>query len=805
MQGLETQQESRKLVEEYGYGGKRWPTPPFKKIEHDEVEDDGEQCDVIVDLFNQAKEEANKLITLQSSAGTTCVGGTCLSKPSGLAGMLLHYFREMLPEDIAHMPFHAAHSWIGQEKYAITSAHRVLRHSDDSDHCILMEIQPRHHYDYSAADDTRDTYIESYVPQNEHPIACQNLYESALTTIRQTKDIQGLLEHLENLGHESLSFCEGLNVELLHFQKHSVKWAIQREKYGLNSFLWTKLDGVKSSDGKDVYFNPVLDQVSTEKPPLCRGGLICEQMGLGKTIISLALILENPAPKIPRTGSKVSKLDFIEHMDGECIGWDPNIKPIETDKKKKASVLSCGTLVVCPVTLVGQWMAEAKSRLKNPGELHAYYGNSRKRDPNVLSKYSIVVTTYAVLASDASYWAKKSGDENYVAPCEQIRWWRVICDESHVMRSTNTKQTNTVTNIVADHKWCVTGTPISTSVQDLVGQLKYVGLEDANNYFSKTFKSTIMNHVNDRQMSKPTRRRRGSDDDDYGGHDRRLLGHFSFFMRNVLMRHSMDQTYKNTVTKLMTLPSKSEKTIAVKFSEEEAKEYEVLETSARTKYSNLKTSGDGPLSKHYLAISQMLRPLRVSCAGGHIPLDDDEPTERTDNDGERRFLDGYGDDEERADETDDEDGKTGKTKKRKLQKHSEFAFKSKLETLIRELKRIRDEEPDSKSLVFSQYKSTLEWLQKELPNNGFQFRTLQSNMTMKKRAKALEDFQNDPPTTIFLLSMRSSNCGINLTHANRVFLMEPVLNPATEKQAIGRVMRLGQKKKGGDCTVGDGK
>lgn len=34
--------------------------------------------------------------------------------------------------------------------------------------------------------------------------------------------------------------------------------------------------------------------------------------------------------------------------------------------------------------------------------------------------------------------------------------------------------------------------------------------------------------------------------------------------------------------------------------------------------------------------------------------------------------------------------------------------------------------------------------------------------------------------------------GINLTQANRVFLMEPCFNPAHEAQAIGRVHRLGQ-------------
>lgn len=43
--------------------------------------------------------------------------------------------------------------------------------------------------------------------------------------------------------------------------------------------------------------------------------------------------------------------------------------------------------------------------------------------------------------------------------------------------------------------------------------------------------------------------------------------------------------------------------------------------------------------------------------------------------------------------------------------------------------------------------------------------------------------------------MRAGAVGINLTQANRVFLMEPALNPALEAQAIGRVHRLGQKHK----------
>ena len=59
-------------------------------------------------------------------------------------------------------------------------------------------------------------------------------------------------------------------------------------------------------------------------------------------------------------------------------------------------------------------------------------------------------------------------------------------------------------------------------------------------------------------------------------------------------------------------------------------------------------------------------------------------------------------------------------------------------------------------------------------------------------AQAIEAFQKDPPTTVFLLSMRSGAVGINLTAANHVFLMEPAFNPALEAQAIGRAHRMGQ-------------
>jgi SWI/SNF-related matrix-associated actin-dependent regulator of chromatin subfamily A3 len=94
--------------------------------------------------------------------------------------------------------------------------------------------------------------------------------------------------------------------------------------------------------------------------------------------------------------------------------------------------------------------------LKDPGLVYLYHGQSRKREAALLAKNSIVVTTYQVLASNATYYAKKAGDD-YCAPCEQVRWWRIICDKSHSLRKANPKKSAAVMNLVADHKWLLSG------------------------------------------------------------------------------------------------------------------------------------------------------------------------------------------------------------------------------------------------------------------------------------------------------------------------------------------------------------
>lgn len=157
-----------------------------------------------------------------------------------------------------------------------------------------------------------------------------------------------------------------------------------------------------------------------------------------KTVISLSLVLLNPAPALPVSGTVVKSYTLPAPVPTPAAKegsthkspsqWPPAPSLPEDAPKRRGRIFSRGTLVVCNVSLVGQWVDEAKSKLKDPGLVYPYHGGSRTRDAAVLANNGVVVTTYAILASDANHHAKKSNDPNYCAPCEQIRWWRIIID-----------------------------------------------------------------------------------------------------------------------------------------------------------------------------------------------------------------------------------------------------------------------------------------------------------------------------------------------------------------------------------------
>ncbi len=113
----------------------------------------------------------------------------------------------------------------------------------------------------------------------------------------------------------------------------------------------------------------------------------------------------------------------------------------------------------------------------------------------------------------------------------------------------------------------------------------------------------------------------------------------------------------------------------------------------------------------------------------------------------------------------------------------------KFEMLLPQLEEIAQE--GHKALVFSQFTSFLGLLRTHLDANGTRYVYLDGK-TRDRQAK-VDEFQNDPDCSLFLISLKAGGVGLNLTEAEYVFLLDPWWNPAVEAQAIDRTHRIGQK------------
>ncbi|RMD43946.1 hypothetical protein DV735_g1232, partial [Chaetothyriales sp. CBS 134920] len=113
------------------------------------------------------------------------------------------------------------------------------------------------------------------------------------------------------------------------------------------------------------------------------------------------------------------------------------------------------------------------------------------------------------------------------------------------------------------------------------------------------------------------------------------------------------------------------------------------------------------------------------------------------------------------------------------------SFGSKIDMLVRHILWIRDHDPGSKSIIFSQYREFIEVL-------GRAFRQFGVTYTAFDDRDGIQKFKKDPSVECFLLHAKAHSAGLNLVCASHVFLCEPLLAAAVELQAIARVHRIGQ-------------
>ncbi|MFC4605783.1 DEAD/DEAH box helicase [Rhodococcus kronopolitis] len=157
-------------------------------------------------------------------------------------------------------------------------------------------------------------------------------------------------------------------------------------------------------------------------------------------------------------------LDWLAYMSGlglggilaDDMGLGKTVQLLALLAHEQATGVAGPTLLVCPMSVVGNWQREA-ARFTPGLRVHVHHGADRLRGDDlgaVVAGHDLVVTTYALLARD-------------VEVLRELRWRRVVLDEAQHIKNSATAQARAARAIPAAHRLALTGTPVENRLDEL--------------------------------------------------------------------------------------------------------------------------------------------------------------------------------------------------------------------------------------------------------------------------------------------------------------------------------------------------
>ncbi|WP_028863403.1 DEAD/DEAH box helicase [Psychromonas aquimarina] len=195
-------------------------------------------------------------------------------------------------------------------------------------------------------------------------------------------------------------------------------------------------------------------------------GVLADDMGLGKTIQTLAYLLY----------------------------------------KKQRGQLAHPALVICPTSLVGNWLNEA-AKFTPTLKVLVLHGTERHQYFADVPDYDLVITTYPLVGRD-------------FAQLEEMQFSDLILDEAQTIKNPLAKMTKSIKQLNAKQRLCLTGTPMENHLGELWSLFDFLmpGFLGTHSTFNRFYRKGIEGEGNQQvqdwliQKTRPFLLRRTKDD-----------------------------------------------------------------------------------------------------------------------------------------------------------------------------------------------------------------------------------------------------------------------------------------------------
>ena len=463
------------------------------------------------------------------------------------------------------------------------------------------------------------------------------------------------------------------------------------------------------------------------------GGILADEMGLGKTLQALVHLktCSSRGKEAPSNQSRVTSAATKPH------------------------------LIVCPTSLVYNWVAEAK-KFTPELKVLALHGPDRHALFSEIGNNDIVVTSYALIRRDA---------ERY----REFEFDTTVLDEAQHIKNRQTQNAQAVKAVRSQHRLVLTGTPLENSVLDLWSIFDFLmpGYLGTAKDFRERYELPIAKDKNAEAQSRLARR-----------------------LRPFMLRRLKKEVAKD-------LPAKLEQVSFCELTPDQRGVYQQVIEASRKEV--LEAVGAQGLAKSRMVVlSALLRLRQICCDLRLLKL-----TKQTDGGLEHETAAEISNQPGGSDSLSSPKGGEGRGEEAPLspaqipspqpsprsggereKATASSASSGKLDMFGELLEEVID--GGHRVLVFSQFVSMLTLLKERLAEEGIEYCYLDGSTA--NRGAVVEQFQKSTAIPVFLISLKAGGVGLNLTGADTVIHFDPWWNPAVEDQATDRAHRIGQTK-----------